>query len=305
MDKIPVGVVGATGLVGERYVKLLKGHPLFELTATASSKDSPAIMKGCKIVFSALPSFAAAEWEPILAEMGALVLSSAATFRLDADIPLVLPEINLDHFALLEKQRQERGWSGGIIAKPNCSLQSYLLPLFPLHQAFGLKSLLITTFQSISGAGAGFELSDNILPHIEGEEEKSEREPLKILGLPRLPISVHCNRVPVSIGHLATVSVAFEGKPTRKEILSLWKDFKPLSAGLPTAPDQTIIYHEEVDRPQPKLDRDQGEGMSVTTGRLRECPVLDFRFTALSHNVVRGGSGGGLCTAESYVERYG
>ena len=353
MAKLKVGVLGATGMVGQSYIALLKDHPWFEVSFLAASersagkryeeavegrwhfgKDIPEEVRGllvhsieemgearktCDFVFSALDTAVAKEWEERYAEAGVPVVSNSSAHRWDEDVPMIIPEINPDHLKIIPIQRKKRGWDRGFIAvKPNCSLQSYLIPLFPLHKEFTLKAVIVTTMQAISGAGypgvASFDIIDNIVPYIRGEEEKSEREPRKILGRIEgdliveekgIAISAHCNRVPVIDGHLACVSVAFESKPTREEILEIWREFRgvPQELSLPFAPEQPIIYQEEVARPQPRLDRDKGKGMAVTVGRLRECNVLNYRFVALSHNTIRGAAGGGILIAELLKER--
>ncbi|NGX60927.1 MAG: Aspartate-semialdehyde dehydrogenase 2 [Chlamydiae bacterium] len=336
MKKIPVGILGATGVIGQSYVHLLQNHPWFTIShlsaspkwegasyeeATASyslfpkpSSPLPPLKPllpspPCRLLFSALPSYLAQEVECPLATKGFAVISSSSSHREEDDVPLIIPEINPDHLALLAYQQKKRGWKTGLLlAKPNCSIQSFLLPLAPLHQAFGIASLSVTTLQALSGAGLSAltqnPLSENVSPFIPGEEEKTEQEPLKILGAYKdrkitpenFPITAHCNRVPISHGHLACVSVAFHQKPTQEQILNIWKRPSPLT--LPTSPRFPILYREEEDRPQPLLDRDHSRGMTVTTGRLRPCPLLDWRFTALSHNTLRGGAGSGLLLAE-------
>lgn len=346
-EKLRVGVLGATGMVGQHYVRLLKNHPWFEVSFLAASKESPnygqaLIEKGCSsdampalpvyrideiaaaasqcdFVFSALGTEAALEYEGRYAAAGLPVVSNASAHRQDPDVPVLIGEINPEHLAIIPEQQRNRGWKKGfIVVKPNCSLQSYLFPLFPLHREFGIKRLIVTTMQAVSGAGypgvASLDILDNVIPYIGGEEEKSETEPLKILGrieggrfAPALEIeiSAHCNRVPVADGHTACVSVEFVQKPSRDEILRLWRAFRgaPQELGLPSAPLQPIVYREEKDRPQPKLDRNAENGMAVTVGRLRECPVLDYRFVALSHNALRGAASGGILNAELLVRQ--
>lgn len=347
MKKIPVGILGATGRVGQQYIQLLANHPWFELAFLASSEQSagktlqeailgrehmqipPALLKQqvesienistakktCRFVFSALSNEAAKVYEEQYAKNGLPVISNAGHHRKSKDVPILIPEINAEHAKIIPLQQKNRNWDKGFIAvKPNCSLQSYMLPLAPLHDRFKVTQLLVTTLQAVSGAGypgvSSLDMIDNIIPYIEKEEEKSEWEPLKIWGtlqegsiLPAngITISAHCNRVPVLDGHLACVSVKFEQKPTQAEILRLWKEFKGVA--LPSQPEFPIIYREECDRPQPRQDRSAGNGMSITCGRLRECPLLDFRFVALSHNTIRGAAGGGILNAELLVEK--
>ncbi|MFN0065196.1 MAG: aspartate-semialdehyde dehydrogenase [Chlamydiales bacterium] len=322
--KIRVGLLGATGLIGQYYTSLFHNHPRFELVFLAASDqhykkryedavqwhlDVPmptglllsklGELPQVDLLFSALPTSLAEKFEPYYARAGIGVLSHASCFRDNPDIPLIIPEINPHHLNVLTAQRKQRGWSGFIVAKPNCTLQSFLLPLAPLHKKFGLQKLFVTTFQSLSGAGKeGLNnpaLRENVVPHIDGEERKNEKEPLKILGevgngviLPveNIVISAHCNRVPTIYGHLTACSVAFSSHPSEEEIKAVWREFYP----------PLISYIEECDRPQPKLDL--REGMGVTVGRLRPCPLFDYRFVALSHNTMRGGAGGGILIAE-------
>lgn len=274
---IGVGVLGATGMIGEHYVSLLRNHPWFKLVPVESSQ----------LVFSALPPAAAEKLEPELITAGRVVISSASCHR--QNHPVIIPEINPHHLKTGVR----------LITKPNCALQSFLLPLAPLHKRAKIRALSVTTLQAISGAGnrglPAYAIHDNVIPYIEGEESKLETEPLKILEA-SFPISAQCNRVPVLHGHLACISVSFEEKLSREEILSMWK--KPTSLKLPSAPEFPVIYHDDPDRPQTRLDRETSGGMSVTVGRLRPCPILDWRFVALSHNTIRGGAGGGILIAE-------
>ena len=353
MGKIKVGILGATGMVGRTYISLLQGHPWFEVSFVAASERSagktygeavegrwhlkspiPANVKNlivqpvsaidiakkdCSFVFSAMDSDAAKQYEELYAAAGIPVISNASAHRHTKDVPMLFPEINPEHADIIPIQQKNRKWNKGFIAvKPNCSVQCYLAPLFALHKDFGVKEVIVTTMQAISGGGhSSFEtidVEDNVIPFIGGEEEKSEREPLKILG--RIEgseikyssgpaISAHCNRVPVMDGHMACVSVRFEKKPTREQILSAWKKFSgvPQQLKLPSAPKQPIIYEEAVDRPQTRYDRDNEHGMVVTVGRLRECNILDYRFVGVSHNMIRGAAGGSILTAELLKER--
>ena len=331
MSKIPVGILGATGAVGQTYVKLLENHPLFEIASlSASSKwDGHSYRRALQgrmresfsektleqplnavdslpVIFSALSNEDAEEIEELLAAQGSAVFSHASFHRAASDIPMIIPEINPDHLTLIPVQQKKRGWKKGfIVVKPNCSLQSFLLPLFPLHERFQLKQALVTTMQSTSGAGGAFELKRNIIPHIEGEEEKSETEPLKILGRMQegkivppsgIVFSTHCNRVPVCHGHLACVSASFEKPIDEDNVRQLWDSFSSLS--LPSAPKKPLHYLEDCDRPQPLLDKDLEGGMSIALGRLRKCSIFDLRFTALSHNLIRGAAGGSILCAE-------
>lgn len=293
MSKLRVGLLGSRGLVGERYIELLKEHPYFELAFIPSREESMQVekAKGCALIFSALPSEIAERVDPLYVEKGFPVISSAACHRMKEETFLIIPEINGE---------QLKEWNGGIIAKPNCTLQNILLPLFPLHQRFHLKKVAVTNLQSTSGAGKNFSLEANIIPYIEGEEEKSEQESLKILKEPSLLLSVHCTRVPVMYGHMACISASFEKKPTLEEVRMCWEEFRGLN--LPSAPKKLLIYREERDRPQPEKDIE--EGMAITLGRLRLCPLFDIRFTSLSHNLIRGAAGGGLLTAEYFAKEH-
>ena len=358
MKKFKAGILGATGMVGQNYIRLLENHPWFTVAYAAASASSAGIKyedavagrwqmaspipenvksllvqdvadvekaKGnCDFVFSAfeLPDKdLVKEMEEKYAAKGIPVVSNASANRFTADVPMIIPEINPEHLEIIPFQKKNRGWDKGfIITKPNCSLQSYLTPIFALIQAgYDIEKIIITTLQAVSGAGypgvASLDVIDNVIPFINGEEEKTEEEPLKILGQIQdgqfiksdsLRISAHCNRVPVSDGHLACVSLQFKGKkPGRDEILKIWKNFQaePQKLNLPFAPEQPIIYRDEPNRPQPKKDRDAGHGMAVSIGRLRDCKVFDYKFTALSHNTVRGAAGGGILNAELLVKK--
>lgn len=318
-NKLPVAILGATGLVGSTYKKLLEHHPFFALTQTPSTTSLSeagvvsALAKQAKVVFSALKNTELAKnVERSLAEQGALVISSSAYWRDNPLVPLMMPEINGEHLALLALQRKAWGLSGqgGIIAKPNCTLPSFLLPLYPLHQAFGVKQVMTVSFQSTSGMGKAFDLKGNVLPFIEGEEEKSEQEPLKILAkmgeaglesVAPMPISAQCNRVAVDIGHQVCVFASLEKEVHLDEIKRAWLEFNPLKGvreNLFMAPDRLIHYHEQALRPQPLLDREYERGMGVSVGRLRQCSITDIKFVALSNNLIRGAAGGGLLAAE-------
>ncbi|MEZ5314611.1 MAG: aspartate-semialdehyde dehydrogenase [Chlamydiales bacterium] len=308
--KIPVGILGASGLIGQNYLAMLQDHPWFEIGCLATSKTrsheksvdpSQFMMKNypvssledfphLPIIFSALPDLIAAKIEKQLANQGSWVISSASYHR--KTHPMIIPEINPHHIQ-----------GNHLITKPNCAIQSFLLPLAPLHKIAQIRSLAVTTLQATSGTGypgiAFSKIHDNILPYIEGEEEKIESEPLKILEAD-FPISAHCNRVPIFHGHMVCVSVSFNKQLTFDEILSIWH--QPSSLHLPSAPKFPIVYHHSPERPQPQLDRDYEKGMGVSIGRLRSCPLLDWRFTALSHNAIRGGAGNGILIAEYLKE---
>lgn len=355
---IKVGILGATGMVGQRYITLLNGHPWFKVTCVAASSNSAGmsykdavkgrwqmneaipqyieklmvidaseiskVAKLCDFVFSAVEmpdKKQVQELEESYAAAGIPVVSNASAHRWTQDVPLLLPEINSDHTKIIDVQRKNRGWKKGFIAvKPNCSVQSFLTPLYALRQAgFEISSLSVVTMQAISGAGypgvPSLDMVDNIVPYIGAEEEKTEKEPLKILGgiekgkfvlADNIKITAACNRVPVSDGHTACVNVSFKGKkPTKEEIISIWKKFSsvPQKLKLPMAPKQPIIYVEGDNRPQPKKDRDSEHGMAVSVGRLRECPIFDFKFVGLSHNTIRGAAGGGILNAELLVKQ--
>ena len=357
MAKIPVGVLGATGMVGQNYIALLNEHPWFKVRYVAASPRSAgkkyaeavagrwqltktyaphvaelvvqdandvnraaAAMKRkhCAFVFSALEmgKDETSALEEAYAAAGIPVISNASAHRWTNDVPVLIPEINPHHTDIIPLQQKNRGWKRGFIAvKPNCSIQSFMLPLHALVQeGYLVKKLLVTTMQAVSGAGypgvPSLDIIDNIIPYIGGEEDKTENEPLKIFGaiangifnnaaFPK--ISACCNRVPIIDGHTACVSLGFgTKKPSIEEIRKIWASFKglPQELNLPMAPEQPIIYREENNRPQPRKDRDLDKGMAVVVGRLRPCNVLDIRFTALSHNTVRGAAGGGILNAE-------
>lgn len=352
MERIRVGIIGGTGMVGQNYIRLLRNHPWFEVVYVAASPRSagktygeavlgrwlmpePApeqikdLMVGdanlvesakgkCELVFSAIEADkdTVRRLEEEYAKNGIAVVSNNSAHRSTPDVPMMIPEVNPGHAELIRFQRKQRGWGKGLIAvKPNCSIQSYTTPFFALIEAgYRIEAAIVTTLQAVSGAGfpgpASLQMIDNVIPYIKDEEKKSELEPLRILGqlhegriIPdnSLKISAHCNRVPVIDGHMACVSVKFAGrKPSIEEVIKIWKYFvgDPQRLKLPFAPEHAIIYREEVDRPQPRMDRDAGNGMAVTVGRLRECNVFDYRFAGLSHNTVRGAAGGAILTAE-------
>lgn len=340
-----VAVLGATGLVGQRLICALLGHPWFDLVAlggsarhvgqtfaeAVSTAEAPAadihawagelVMQSCvpgdaydcDVVFSALPAAAAAEVELAFARAGYVVVSNASAHRLQPDIPLVVPEINRGHLALIEHQRRRRGWRGCIVTNPNCSTIALTLALAPLATAFDVEAVQVTTLQALSGAGANgpaaFAMLDNVLPYIQGEEEKLEREPRKLLGTQtaegiepaRLRISAQCNRVGSLHGHLACVAVKLARRASQEDLIAAWDNWHPLATAglvLPSAPARPVIYMPEPDRPQPRLDRDREHGMATLVGRLRPDPVLDYKFVALGHNLIRGAAGGTLLLAE-------
>lgn len=349
MSKMKVGVIGATGMVGQRFLTLLADHPYFEVSVLAASARSAgktyeeavgerwkmsvpmpeqykkmvvldaaeiaAVGEKCSFVFCAVDmkkeDIRALEEAYAKAEIP--VVSNNSAHRWTPDVPMVIPEINDEHLEVIAAQRARLGTKRGFIAvKPNCSIQSYVPALTPLRK-YGIKEVVATTYQAISGAGKTFkewpEMIDNIIPYIGGEEEKSEKEPLRIWGdlvdgevvpCSETVITSQCIRVPVQDGHTATVFVNFENKPTKEEILQCWKEFagKPQELELPHAPEQFITYFEEDNRPQAHTDREIYGGMGVTAGRLREDAIFDWKFVGLSHNTLRGAAGGGMLTAE-------
>lgn len=347
--RIRAGIVGATGMVGQRFITLLQDHPYFELTALAASArsagvsyekavegrwkmatpipadvakmtvidaaDIAAMKEKVDFIFCAVdmkkPDILALEEAYAKAEIP--VVSNNSANRWTADVPMIIPEVNDDHAGVIAAQRERLGTKRGFVAvKPNCSIQAYVAALTPLRK-YGIKEVVTTTYQAISGAGKTFndwpEMIDNIIPFISGEEEKSEKEPLKIWGEVRggvittaeAPIiTSQCIRVPVTDGHTCAVFVNFENKPTKEQILAEWREFKgaPQLLGLPHAPEQFITYFEEENRPQAKLDRDIYGGMGVTLGRLREDTLFDYKFVGLAHNTLRGAAGGAVLVAE-------
>jgi len=339
-SKLPVAILGATGLVGQRLVQLLADHPWFEIRTLAASDQSvgkayseatqwhlatpmPAhvrslIVQPCEpgmeaaIVFSALPSDVAGEIEERFANQGYLVSSNASNHRMDTDVPLVIPEVNPDHLALVSVQRARRQSRGAIVCNPNCSTIHLTLVLKPLVEQFGVRRVMVTTMQALSGAGypgvASLAILDNVIPFIGGEEKKLETEPLKILGRigenavinADLRISAACNRVATWDGHLETVSVELETKANLDQVRRAMLQFigEPQRLHLPTAPAHPIVVRDEPDRPQPRLDREVEKGMASVVGRLRECKVLDYKFVLLGHNTIRGAAGGALLNAE-------
>ena len=340
-EKIPVGVLGATGAVGQKFVTLLENHPWFELTEIAASdrssgksyndatvwrqyKQIPERLKDtlvkpceptldCRIVFSGLDSSVAGEIEESFARAGYIVLSNSKNHRMDEDVPLLIPEVNPEHLALIKPQRERRGWTGAIVTNPNCSVIGLVMALAPIHRAFGVKRLIVTTMQALSGAGypgpSAIDMLGNVIPFIGGsEEEKVETEPLKVMGsldgdhirFADCLISAHTNRVFVEDGHLECVSLELERKATPDEIARVLSGFTslPQELQLPSAPERPVIVTGDRDRPQPRFDRDAGDGMSAVVGRIRECPVFDIRFVVLSHNTIRGAAGAAILNAE-------
>ena len=340
MAKISVGVLGATGAVGQKFVKLLENHPWFELTEVAASDRSagkpykeaaawrqhgpiPAIVGDklvkpcepgleCSVVFSGLDASAAGEIEEDFARAGYVVLSNSKNHRMDDDVPLLIPEVNPDHLGIIETQRKRRDWKGAIVTNPNCAAIGLVMGLTPIHRAFGVTRVIVTTMQALSGAGypgpSAIDMLGNVTPFIGGEEEKVETEPLKIMGRLEggrfqpadLLISAHTNRVFVEDGHMECVSVEMEKKASPEEVSGVLRNFTslPQELKLPSAPGRPVVVINERDRPQPRLDRDAGSGMSAVIGRIRKCPVFDIRFVVLSHNTVRGAAGASILNAE-------
>ena len=335
-----VGILGATGTVGQRFVQLLEGHPQFEVTALAASDKSqgkayaeacawklagempeyvrampvgaPRPPLDCDLVFSSLPGGMAREVEGAFAAAGYAVVSNSSAFRMDADVPLLIPEVNHEHLRLLEAQRGRHKGGGFIVTNPNCSAINIALPLAPLHARFQLEAAVVTTLQALSGAGypgvPSLDIADNVVPFIESEEEKIEEETRKILGvmdgseIAHAPtkVSAQVHRVNVTDGHLAAVRVKLARRAELAEVRDALSSFAslPQELKLPSAPARPIIVREERDRPQPRLDREAGRGMSVTVGRLMPDSVFDFRFVCLSHNTIRGAAGAAVLNAE-------
>src|SRR5947209_12753486 len=342
--KYRVGILGATGTVGQRFIQLLENHPQFELTALAASDRSrgkayreacawrlpgempesvkrlpvhpPAPPLDCEIVFSSLPGEIARETEEAFARAGYAVISNSSAYRMDEDVPLLIPEVNHEHLALLDKQRNlHPKRKGFIVTNPNCSTIMLALALAPLHARFGIEAVIATTMQALSGAGypgvASLDITDNVLPFIANEEEKIESETRRILGrfsgegVTRAPfaVSAQTNRVNVSDGHLAAVRVKLQRKAEPEEVRGTLASFTslPQELNLHSAPERPIISRSEVDRPQPRLDRDAGRGMSVTIGRIARDTVMDYRFVTLSHNTIRGAAGAAILNAELLI----
>ena len=350
MKTYQVGVIGATGMVGQRFITLLADHPWFKIKVLAASersagktyreavgekwamktpipewvgdivvkdavKDMKEIAASVDFIFCAvdMPSEQIIELEEAYVKLECPVVSNNKEHRHTPDVPMLIPECNSEHLAVIETQRKRFGTKRGFIAvKPNCSIQSYVPALYPLRK-FGIKAIVACNYQAISGAGKTFdtwpEMVDNLIPFIGGEEKKSEVEPLKVFGEVKdgviVPaekplITTQCYRVPVSDGHTSAVFVSFEKTPTKEEILEAWKNYKgePQELELPSAPKQFLNYFEEENRPQAKLDRDLENGMAVSIGRLREDIMFDYKFACLSHNTLRGAAGGGVLVAE-------
>jgi aspartate-semialdehyde dehydrogenase len=338
--KRKVAVLGATGTVGQRFISLLADHPWFELAALTTSDakagkrygdvvrshlpggipDGIAAMKleattaelDAEVCFSALPNEAAEQHEAALAKAGHHVFSNVKTHRMDEDVPLLLAEVNAEHMHALERQRRERGWSGSIVTNGNCSAIHLTLALAPLHKKWGIERAVVTTMQALSGAGypgvASLDALDNVVPYIDGEEEKIVAETRKFLGKwdgsafqpADIPMSVTATRVSVRDGHTESVSLSLKGKPAIDEVKACLRAFRgrPQELKLPTAPEHPVVVMDQPDRPQPVLDRDLERGMASVVGRVREEPVLGIAFVVLGHNTIRGAAGASVLNAE-------
>ncbi len=340
MNKIEVGILGATGMVGQRFVSLLEHHPWFEVRWLAASDRSAGKTYGeacnwrvrdpmpkaareltvheCKpghapqLLFSSLDSKVAGEVEREFAQAGHVVVSNSSNHRMEPDVPLLIPEVNPDHLALVRIQRKRRGWKGMIVTNPNCTTVGLAMSLAPLEKQFGVEKVMMTSMQAVSGAGypgiPTLDILGNVVPFISGEEEKVERETQKLLGKfldesvkpGDFAVSAHCNRVPVEDGHTESISVSLKTKASIEDLIEAWRKFRslPQERNLPFAPKHPIIVREERDRPQPKFDLAAEHGMATVVGRVRPCPVLQFKYVALSHNTIRGAAGAALLNAE-------
>ena len=341
--RLRVGILGATGTVGQKFIVLLQNHPWFEITALAASKESAgrtyeeavagrwkqevdipeAIRKmtvfdaskpnlKCDFVFSGLDASVAQEIERDFAKAGYPVISNTKNYRQEPDVPLLVPEVNAGHIAIIPTQQARRKWSGYIVTNPNCVVVPLVMALKPVMDKWGIGKVLVTSMQAISGAGypgvASLDILDNVIPQIGGEEPKVELEPLKLLGELRktgfkfanIKISAHCNRVPTKDGHFLTISFSTRKPAKLSEIKRAIRSFKaePQKLKLPSAPAQPLFYHEDGFRPQTRLDRDRGNGMTVSVGRLREDPILGFKMVVLGHNTIRGAAGVAILNAE-------
>ncbi|MEP6991258.1 MAG: aspartate-semialdehyde dehydrogenase [bacterium] len=342
--RTPVAVLGATGAVGQMFVRLLQAHPWFRVAEVAASERSAGrpyaeaaswigsdvmpvdvrdmTVRRCdpgeitsRLVFSALDASVAGEVEAAFAKAGRMVLSNAKNFRMEDDVPLVIPEVNAGHLALLDVQRKNRGWSGGIVTNANCASIMAVMPLAPLHEAFGIRKLFVATMQAVSGAGypgvPSLDILGNVVPHIKGEEAKIETEIQKMLGRlvetriepAPIVISAHANRVPVENGHTVCLSIGFEQKVTAAQadaVLRAWRG-DASARGLPSSPERVLLVTDHPDRPQPRRDVDVGRGMTVTVGRVREDALFDVKLVAMGHNTIRGAAGASVLNAELLV----
>ena len=338
-NKHAIGILGATGMVGQRFIQLLENHPWFQITWLAASDRSsgkryedaakwrldtpcperiakmtisPADPEDApKIIFAALDADIARELEPKFAAAGCAVVSNSSAFRMHPNVPLVIPEVNADHLHLIEDQEWRKESGGYIVTNPNCSAIGLVMALKPIQERFGIEQIFVTTMQAVSGAGypgvPSMDILGNVVPYIKNEEQKMEEETLKLLGrldgehIASLParMSAHCNRVAVEDGHTESVSIKLSRPATKEEMLAAWAEFKPLAGqDLPTAPEQPVEWIAAEDRPQPRLDKNRGNGMAASVGRLRPCGLLDWKFTVLSHNTIRGAAGAAIVNAE-------
>lgn len=340
MSKIPVTILGSTGAVGQRFVEMLADHPYFEIASLSGSerKAGKPYGEACRwvlpgsppdvvkemivqptttdlpgvVAFSALPAAIARELEPQFAASGYVVCSNASALRQSPGVPLLIPEINYDHLAMIPRQKAELGWQGLAVTSPNCTTNGIAMTLKPLDDAFGVETMFCSTMQAISGAGypglSSLDIMDNVLPFIQTEEEKIQSETNLLLGrmdgdirVPaQITVSAHANRVPVVDGHTITMSLKFKRKPSVAEAIEVLTNFRGPKevVDMPTAPEHPIIVRHEADRPQPRRDRDAGAGMSVSVGRVRPCPIFDIRLVTVVHNTVRGAAGGSVLNAE-------
>lgn len=342
MKKIPVAVLAATGSVGQRFVQLLDNHPWFEVVVLTGSDrtigqtygqschwilpgpmpdwaarlevkpSDPAAVGNLPLVFSGLPASIARQVEPQFAQSGAAVCSNASAYRREPDVPILLPEVNADHAGIIPQQRQRRGWSGCIVTNPNCTSTGLTVALKALQARFGLRKVFAVSLQALSGAGypgiASLDIIDNVIPYVDGEEDKIEWETRKMLGkfngaqleLASFTVSAHANRVAVSDGHTVCCSVELEEKASLEEAQSALQEYKPpqIACGLPSTPQPVIEIRSEPDRPQPRLDRNTGKGMTTVVGRLRPDPLFDLKMVVLSHNTIRGAAGGAIYNGE-------
>jgi aspartate-semialdehyde dehydrogenase len=339
MSKLKAAVLGAPGAVGQRFIQLLEHHPWFEvgevvgktsagrrygeathwiLEGAPPSRVAEMIVKPLgdelesPLVFSALPKEAALEVEVPLASKGHVVATNASAHRMDADVPLLIPEVNADHVRLVDVQRKKRGWStGALVANSNCTVMPVVMSLAPL-MSFGVEKVLMVSEQAVSGAGypgvPSLDIIDNILPYVPGDEDKMEAESRKMLGqldsesveMAQFTASATCTRVPVVDGHTVVVSVQLRANPSLEDVIAAWREYRPADevAHLPSSPQPLIHYLSQTDRPQPRRDRDAGRGMAVSIGRLRACPVLGYKYVTLSHNTIRGAAGSSILNAE-------
>jgi len=340
MSKTKVAILGATGAVGQRFVQLLENHPWFEVTELTGSDRSVGKKYGeicrwvlpglvpeyaremtvvpsdsdfdARLVFSALPSHHARDLEPALAKKGYAICSNASACRTWEDVPILIPEVNADHTRIIDVQKKQRDWSGFIVTNPNCTSTGLTIAFRALHDAFRIKRAFIVSMQALSGAGypgvPSLDILDNVIPYIGGEEEKVEREPLKMLGTfdgqkiepAHMIFSAHTNRVAVIDGHLVVSSVEFESAVSPEDAKRVMVDFKvpEIVAGLPSAPKPVIVVREQADRPQPRRDRDEGRGMASVVGRVRSDPIFHIKFANLAHNTIRGAAGGAILNGE-------